>query len=90
MIGTVIHPLDRVATVADLRAASKDESDVIVLDLARHEGLSKDEPESMQRRGSCLGEISIGLTCNPPVGTVRVNVLKMKGLRSLRDIRVAG
>lgn len=81
MVGTVVQPLDNVNM-------TKEEQ--LILDLSRSETGSKEEPESMQRRGSSPGDIYIGLTCNPLTNRIRINVLKMKGFRTPRDIRLSG
>lgn len=70
--------------------ASKEGDEAVVLELSRHEGIRKDEPESMQRRGSSPGDISIGLTCNSLTRSIRINILQMKGFRAAKDIRPDG
>ena len=81
MVGMVVQPLDMVTT---------EREENLVLDLSRSERPGKEEPESMQRRGSSPGDIFIGLTCNPLTNRIRINVLKMKGFRTPRDIRLSG
>ncbi|XP_003742638.1 synaptotagmin 2 [Galendromus occidentalis] len=81
MVGMVMQPLDVV---------SPEREENLVLDLSRSERPGKEEPESMQRRGSSPGDIFVGLTCNPLTNRIRINVLKMKGFRTPRDIRLSG